>query len=323
MPAILVVATRGQCVETRHQIVAVRTHRDGKVERFGEASLAFPVRSIVKPIQAVALLRSEAGIGLSQERIAIAASSHNGQSVHVATVLQWLDDLGLIEDDLLCPAAVPLVDVHADEYRRDGRAPRRAVHNCSGKHAGFLAQSLAAGSSSRDYLSVGGTVQRGVMAILGDACRHRITADMIAGDGCGAPVACLSLEAVSQGLLSLCPGGDNEQEGGLILGAMRSHSFLVAGDYRFDTRVVGALQGTCVSKVGADGLHVAVLPDTGIALAVKALDGSRRAAEVALAHLLIETTDASVEDLSSIVDMSVRDDAGVIVGELQVRVDVA
>ncbi len=298
-------------------------HVDGAVELFGGASHRFPVRSVVKPIQALALVRSPAAGSTTDEHLAIAAASHNGEPRHVAVVTGWLEQLGLTEDTLQCPAAVPFVNTLAEEYLRAGRPRRRAVHNCSGKHAGFLAQAVAAGADASHYLSIDEPVQRAVMAALEDACRTRITPDVIARDGCGAPVACLTLDAIARGIVSLCPRGENASEGARIIRAISAHPFLLAGSHRFDTRMVEVTQGRCLSKVGADGMHIAVVPALGLAVAVKALDGAGRAAEAALTMVVADRGGISVDEMAEVLDSAVRDGVGLTVGEIRARFEVA
>jgi L-asparaginase II len=62
---------------------------------------------------------------------------------------------------------------------------------------------------------------------------------------------------------------------------MRAHPWLVAGSGREDTGLMTAVDGLLV-KGGADGVHVAALPDRG-AVALKLDDGGDRARTPVLA----------------------------------------
>ena len=62
---------------------------------------------------------------------------------------------------------------------------------------------------------------------------------------------------------------------------------MVAGTGRFDTAVATALGERAFVKVGAEGVYCAALPELGIGVALKADDGGTRAAEVAMAALLL------------------------------------
>ena len=68
-----------------------------------------------------------------------------------------------------------------------------------------------------------------------------------------------------------------------ILTAMTSQPFLVGGSDRFDTRLMEAVGGNVVCKVGAEGVHTFAIIDRGIGFALKVEDGSQRAQFVARA----------------------------------------
>lgn len=69
--------------------------------------------------------------------------------------------------------------------------------------------------------------------------------------------------------------------------AMVAHPALVAGEGRACTELMRAMEGRAAIKTGAEGVFVAILPETGHGIAVKAADGATRAAECAIAALLI------------------------------------
>jgi L-asparaginase II len=69
--------------------------------------------------------------------------------------------------------------------------------------------------------------------------------------------------------------------------AMGAYPELVAGDGRACTELMRAMGGRVAIKTGAEGVFVAILPEKGLGIALKALDGNSRAAEAAIAHLLV------------------------------------
>jgi L-asparaginase II len=73
-----------------------------------------------------------------------------------------------------------------------------------------------------------------------------------------------------------------------IVRAMSSHPWLVAGTGRFDTEVAQVSGGRCVAKMGAEGVHVAVVPELGLGLAIKIDDGAARAADFVLQAALLK-----------------------------------
>ena len=68
--------------------------------------------------------------------------------------------------------------------------------------------------------------------------------------------------------------------------AVAAHPLIVAGRGRFDTEVMSLLGARAFTKSGAEGVFCAGLPESGLGLAVKADDGSGRAAQVMIATLI-------------------------------------
>ena len=93
---------------------------DGSVLReIGDAGALIYPRSSIKPVQAIALMRS--GVQLAGEQAAIASSSHAGTAEHVRVVGELLTRAGLTEADLRCPAEWPADPAAAAAARVSGR----------------------------------------------------------------------------------------------------------------------------------------------------------------------------------------------------------
>ena len=79
---LVIEVTRGGFVESRHQVIAIISDAKGKRHtQWGDADqLVFP-RSTAKPLQALPLMLSGAAqdLKLSQQQLAMACSSHNGE----------------------------------------------------------------------------------------------------------------------------------------------------------------------------------------------------------------------------------------------------
>ncbi len=73
----------------------------------------------------------------------------------------------------------------------------------------------------------------------------------------------------------------------ILYDAMVAESFYVAGSERHCTKVMQTFAGQVVCKTGAEGVFGAAIPSLGYGVAIKALDGNARAAEVALSHILL------------------------------------
>jgi L-asparaginase II len=317
--ALTVQTRRGSVLELESHVDAVVVDDTGRVvDAYGSIDQRLPLRSTAKTLQALALVESGAAdaLGVTPPELALASASHNGEDGHAAAVESWLARLGLGEDDLQCGASLPYLRSIADDYLVRGGVATRIRHNCSGKHTGFLTLSAHLGTDPAHYLDRMGEVQRTVLAIVAERCGMQLGDDDIVGDGCGAPCPCVSLEALARGWSTVMR--DAAGSGARIRSAIAANPWNLAGTGRFDTALIELTAGRVISKVGADGMHVAMAPEVGLVVATKAVDGSRIAAEEVLVNLLEQNGALTAEDAEHLPRGSVRDDAGRVVGSITV-----
>ncbi|MBC8057953.1 MAG: asparaginase, partial [Rhizobiales bacterium] len=95
---------------------------------------------------------------------------------------------------------------------------------------------------------------------------------------------------------------------------------LVAGDGRFDTRVMQRLGARVFCKVGAEGVFCAALPERGLGVAIKIDDGNNaRAAEVVMAAVIetfVTLGDTEAVFMRSLSDAPIKNWNGIEVGRL-------
>lgn len=319
-PAIRVETTRGGCVETVSEVRAAVVAASGSpLEIYGDLA-PFPVRSTVKLLQAVPLIASGAAeaTGVTEEELALACSSHGGEDGHARAINAWLERIGLGENDLQCGAVLPMIEELAEAYVMSGgtRSPLR--HNCSGKHTAFLTETIFRGADTKAYLDPTGAVQQNALGFVSDRCEVRLGENNIAADGCGAPTLCMSLRSLARGLASTLTSAPGSPEARLLQ-AMTNNPWLVGGTYRFDTAMIKKTHGRVVSKIGADGLHVALVRDLQLCVAVKSLSGTRVPAQVSLVDLLQRLGALSDDEITSMPTPVVRDDRGIQVGQVRVN----
>ena len=102
------------------------------------------------------------------------------------------------------------------------------------------------------------------------------------------------------------------------IAAGRGDIFLVGGTERFDSMIIEETNGRVITKVGAEGVHSAVILDQSIGIALKVEDGNPRAQHPALIRLLQELDalpDPLPPRLAEILRKPVRNSRGEIVGE--------
>ncbi len=229
----------------------------------------FP-RSSNKPMQAVGMLR--AGLDLDGERLAVAASSHNGEDVHLALVRAVLAGARLDVDALRNTPDLPLHQPSARTVVASGGGPTPLYQNCSGKHAAMLATCVVNGWPLDTYLEPTHPLQERLGATVSDIAGVGVGPPAV--DGCGAPLWGLPLTAVAAAfgrLASAEPGSGRRR----VADAMRAYPYVVGGADRDVTRLMRAVPGL-LAKDGAEGFYAAGLPD-GTGVAVKVEDGAGRA----------------------------------------------
>jgi L-asparaginase II len=249
---IEVEVVRGDVVEAVHVVHAVAV-RDGEiVARAGDSERLTYLRSSAKPLQALPLVRSRPD--LDDRLLAIAYASHRALPEQLDAVRALLAAAPATEDEL-----------------ETGPDPTRIEHNCSGKHAGFLATCRARGFETRGYRLPGHPLQAELLREVAGAAGVDPGALPVAVDGCGVPTYGLPLDRCARlfAALPLLDGGPR------IVAAMQAHPELLRGPVAADARLIRALPGW-VAKGGAEGLFCGC-SDDGLAIALKVEDGAFRA----------------------------------------------
>jgi L-asparaginase II len=287
-PVPLVEVWRGDRVESRHRGHAVVADARGRIRAaWGDPAAIIYPRSAIKMLQALPLLESGAAARLADERLALACASHRGADMHVSRVTRWLADLGLTEADLRCGPQVPEDRVERGRLREGFEAPTQIHNNCSGKHAGFLMLAGRLGGGP-EYVEPSHPVQRAVRAAFEEMCGEASPGFGI--DGCSAPNFAASITGVATAMARMAdPDGLAASRGAAarrLVDAMRAHPLLVAGEGRACSELMLASGGRAAVKTGAEAVFTAILPETGLGVALKIEDGATRASECAIAAIL-------------------------------------
>lgn len=290
---ITIEVTRGALVESRHRVtVAVVDVAGTVVLQAGDVERPVYARSSIKPLQALAVVESGAAdaFALTDAEVALACASHNGEARHTEAVHAWLERVGFSVADLECGAHAPSDAESAADLVRAGVQPTALHNNCSGKHAGFLTLVRHIGAKLPGYVRFDHPVQQRVLGILEQMTGLDLDQAPRGIDGCGIPVIAIPLGNIALAMARLAQPDDQPEPrqaaAARICHAMAAQPFMIAGTDRFDTRVIEATGGAALVKAGAEGFHCATLPALGLGVALKVEDGAKRAAEVAMAHML-------------------------------------
>lgn len=260
-------------VESIHKVEAVVCDKRGRVLSVaGNAETSAFIRSSLKPFQALAVTSTGTleRYDLSDRDLAIICSSHKGsikQSRQAFNIL-WRCDLE--PSALQCP--IP----------PGKKSPLE--HGCSGKHAGMLAVCQQRNWSINTYLQLNHPVQRLVLSKIAELLRMPAEEFIYAHDDCGAPTYLMELGQMATLYAHLTSGDNLDLE--RIIRAMTIYAGLVSGEGEFDTELMQLTQGELVSKSGAEGIQCIGRVGEGLGLAIKVIDGSKRAKRAVAIHLL-------------------------------------
>ncbi len=283
MNEILVKVYRRDTIESIHYGVVVVVDVRGKLSyRVGDPDFVTFLRSSAKPFQALLVVETQAAeaFGLNQQEIAIISGSHNGEKKHVRLVKSILKKIGLRKEDLQCGTHVP------HYFTALGINPPKKKfsplqHNCSGKHAGMLAVCVYKGWNVRDYLSPRHPLQKLILKKISELCEYPERKIEVGIEGCGAPTFALPLKNMAVGFSKLQSFKAKElltsQSLQVVANSMWRYPEVVSGRGRLDYQLAVVTKGNILAKAGAEALHCGVILDKGYGVAVKILDGSRRA----------------------------------------------
>jgi L-asparaginase len=107
---------------------------------------------------------------------------------------------------------------------------------------------------------------------------------MTARDDCGVPTYALELGQMATLYAKLASGNSIDLE--RIVRAMTNHPTMIAGEGAFDTELMSLTDGRLVSKSGAEGIQCIGNIGQNMGLAIKILDGSKRAKCATAIHVL-------------------------------------
>ncbi len=299
---LLAELVRSGVVESIHTGHLVEIGADGSVLRaHGSVDLPIFPRSSVKVFQASGMVR--AGLKLTPKQLAVVCSSHSGSAEHFETILSILQSVGLDEAALRCATGFPL-----DEKERlawgDKPATQLAM-NCSGKHSGMIAASVAAGWDRETYTDPSHPLQQliaaEIVALTGEPLQH------VAADGCGAPLFAVSTLGLARAIHNFTISTDPVHQE--VMAACRAFPEMTGGVGRLHTKLMQTIPGFFM-KDGAEGVNVFSMSD-GRSCAIKFADGSYRASSPVVTAVLkawgVDTPDERVDVLGG----------GKVVGEIR------
>ncbi|MDQ3188406.1 MAG: asparaginase [Pseudomonadota bacterium] len=281
----LVETTRGGTTECVHYgSVAVVDASGRLVASTGDPDSLNFTRSALKPLQALPFVEDGglAHYGFGSHEMALMCASHSGEGMHVSIVQRMLSRMGMDESALQCGCHAPSFYAATETTAPLGIAWSALHHNCSGKHAGFLAYCRMHDLPTRNYLDSGHPLQQRIRTTVARFAHGDPIAQGI--DGCSAPNFAMPLKRLAQLYARIAAEESPEMQ--TITYAMGHHPDLVSGTRRADLAIMQSGRGDWISKVGADGMQAIGVRSQGLGIAIRIADGNRRAMHAATVEVL-------------------------------------
>jgi len=225
---------------------------------------------------------SASKINNESKSIALACGSHSGSNLHSREAFKILWEYDIDINNLKCP--------------KSKTSPLE--HNCSGKHAAFLATCKKMNWPLESYLKGDHPLQIEIFRIVSELLEIQTSEIKAERDDCGAPTLYLKLLEMSRlySLLSSSENAELEQ----ISRAMTINPTMISDNNKFDTEIIKASHGKVIGKGGAEGIQCLCKVNEGIGLALKVEDGSKRAKHAVSLHILKQLewiSDLRIQDI--------------------------
>lgn len=321
---------RGGWAESIHLGCIAVVNAQGELLHFcGDPHFRTFARSTLKPFQAIPFVHAKgaAHFGFGAPELALMCDSHSGEPMHAEIVQTMLHRAGCSEADLQCGCHVPIAYAAADrqiapELSRES-SYSQLHHNCSGKHAGFLAYCRQHGLDLRSYLEPGHSLQLAVRDSVAHFCGMPPSSLRNGTDGCSAPNYAMPLSRLALAYARLSQVDNDLEYGqapGILFDAMTAHPELVSGSKRADLAVSLAGRGDWIAKAGAEGVQAIAIRSVGLGIAIKILDGNARALAAVTAAVLRQLgllSAAARSSLDEYAQPSVLNCKGNVVGSIE------
>lgn len=282
-------------------------------------------RSAAKPIQTLPFvgLGLHLKYGFTLEEIAMMGASHLGEPIHVTLAESIMHKTGFTEGDLVMGAVYPHSRAEMKRLASQGAPKRRIYHNCSGKHLGMLAISRELGDPPGSYFKIESAMGQESLRYLSCFCDLPAAEIGIGVDGCGVPIFRVPLYHMALSYLRLArpellPDHSMATAASIMTDAYHHAPHVVRGDKTL-CQIINS-DPNLIGKLGAGGVYCLGLKEQKLGVALKTEDGNLDCLPMVVKRILQELgyhNSLLYQQLDSIIDTSVRNDAGQLVGQKQ------
>lgn len=327
MNPVIVEEYRGTTLENvHHGLVCIVNERKEVIYEKGNSETAVYYRSAMKPIQAIPLFKTNIieKYRLTEEEAALFCASQRGELAHERSLESLLKKLELAEEQLICGKSYPLNEEAKEAYIKANKGKRKLLHNCAGKHIGFLAYAKEYGLDMTHYDGLEHPLQKAIyqsLMMMSEADSSEIQRGF---DGCGAPVYSIPLQNIAISYLKFAMPelikDEATKEAVVKIGqVMQAHPTMIASPNFICTILLE--DDNIIAKGGAQGVYCLALKKEKISIALKVLSGSELVWPILVAEILAYLEYDNVETIAKLKKLrsnNILNDNGQVIGSTKV-----
>lgn len=292
----------------------------------GNISKPIFYRSAMKPLQAIPVFTTDIveKYQLTNEEAALFMASQRGEKYHENSLISLREKLDVSEECLVCAESYPLNETPKMEYVLAHKPKRKLLHNCAGKHLGFLGYAKMKGLRFEGYDQIDHPLQQEILkdlSLLSEVPVEKIKSGV---DGCGVPVHAIPLKNMAISYLKFVTPeqiADKEIQDAVIkIGkVMHAHPEIIAS-HDFICSVL--LQDkNIIAKGGAQGVYCLALKEEKISIALKVLSGTELIWPLLVADILKKINYQNEDTITNLLKLrneTIQNDGGKRVGETKI-----
>ncbi|WP_226035217.1 asparaginase [Aquibacillus saliphilus] len=316
----------GYLENTHHGIICVIDENKDVIYSKGSMDQSVFYRSALKPIQAIPIFSTDIvkKYQLTEEESALFAASQRGEVYHEKALISLVEKLGIQEDSLICNQSYPLNEQPKEQYIADHKCKRKLLHNCAGKHLGFLAYARESGYSMEDYYDPSHPLQQEILnhvAMLAEIPVEQVVTGI---DGCGVPVHAVPIREMAKSYLKFAVP-DLIEDVSLkdavekVAHVMNQQPNIIASHHFICSALLK--DNNIIAKGGAQGVYCLALKKEKISIALKVLSGTENLWPLLVAELLVMlnySNQNTIERLLEIKSLNITNDNGKVIGNTKI-----
>ena len=322
---------RSNKIESYHRIKILVKNTNNKILlKSGDINdLIFP-RSSIKIFQAIPFIQSNAPeiYKLNSKSLALACSSHRGETYHVKELVKWLNKVGISEKKLKCGVHNPLDPKALENLFRLNRKPNELHNNCCGKHLAMLSTCILNKYDLKNYLDFNHPHQIAIRKIFEKFSGKKILKKNYGIDGCSAPQYSIKIKDLSLMLINLIKSYYGKFEYSFevkyLINSILNNPKYIGGTDSFDSRIMSISNKKVFCKGGAEGVFLFADLKGGIIGIIKVIDGNERAIPYTVYNIFKKfkiMNNSELKKIEKIYSFKLRNHANITVGSINSKID--